>query len=150
MLRALPTDAGDVMMMSERLDHLMDGREVVAPLALAGHYPRASDDASPVVAEVLLGDEEAPRHPYSGGGQVLARFENDQLVIVATDRLAHAEPCSTCAPTWERLRAAFDGLPDDASITAAIEVETSEGTAGLLVDVFDLPDDYFDDEEGTD
>lgn len=135
--------------MSEQLDHLMDGREVVAPLALAGHFPRASDDASPVVGEVLLGDDEAPPHPYSGGRQVLARFENDQLVIVATNRLAHAGPCSTCAPTWERLRSAFDGLPDDASITAAVEVETSEGTAALLVDVFDLPDDYFDDEEGT-
>lgn len=135
--------------MSERLDHLMDGREVVAPFALAGHHPRESDGASPVLATVLLGDDDAPRHPYTDGGQVLGRFANDQLVIVATDRIAHTEPCDDCAAIWNRLRGALDGLPSDAAITGALEVETSEGVASLLVDAFDLPDEAFDNDERT-
>lgn len=133
--------------MNGTLDHLLDGREVVVPLALAGHYPRMSSAASPVVSEILLGEEETPPHPYSGGGCVLARLATEQQVIVATERLAHRGACIECAPVWERLQAAFEGVPDGASLTAGVEVLTDEGPALLVVDVFDLPNDFFEDEK---
>lgn len=135
--------------MSEQLDHLTDGREVVAPFVLAGHHPRESTEASPVLAEVLVSDDDLGAHPYSGTGATLGRFANGQLVIVATDRLAHTAACERCAPVWNRLRSAFEGIPSDASITGGIEVDTSEGVATLLVDVGDLPDEAFEDDERT-
>ena len=70
-------------------------------------------------------------------------------MIVAIDRLAHTAACERCAPVWERLRAAFEGIPSDASITGGVEVGTSEGMATLLVDVEDLPDEAFEDDERT-
>lgn len=128
--------------MSARVEHLSDGAEVVAPYAMAGHFSRESEEASPVVEELLIAAENCPPHPYTGGECVLVRMSNDQLMVVATERIAHTGSCAECSSTWERLGQALEGVPAEASITAGMEVSTPFGDAFLLVEATDLPDEF--------
>lgn len=63
--------------------------------------------------------------------------------FVNLDRLAHDRSCTDCALTWTALDRRLSEIPDDAGLTAAVQVETANGLAYMYVDVEDLPDDYF-------
>lgn len=135
--------------MSARLDHLTDGRTVVVPFMLAGHHARDTDAASPVAGRVIVGDDNAPPHPYAGGGMLLVELcggsTDGQRIAVATERLAHLDPCPECAPLWERLRRELVGVPDDGMISGGLMIDVpGHGPSTLIVDVWDLPESAFD------
>ena len=117
-------------------DHLGNGEPVHVPYLYGGHHSFADPAASPVVATLVA---EAGPHPLNGRPAVLIRLVDDQrLLILTLDQLAHERSCEACEPIWNSLDPAIAELEAGAMLFGIAPVQTSLGEAMLVIDAADL------------
>lgn len=116
--------------------HLDDGQPVRVPYLYGGHLSFEDPAASPVVATLVA---DAGPHPLNGRPAVVVRLANDErLLILTLDHLAHERSCETCEPTWTALDPVIAELEAGAMLSGIQPVQTSLGEAMLVIDAADL------------